>query len=152
MLSKKILTIATIASALTLGTIGSVCAESAAVSKDSTKIDVKVIAAERITPIGLECIRKGLPCNSTIPADANLKRSKAIISTYSPEQKEKLLNTLTDVKLKDLKSVEAITERLGDKKLIEAFKQDAGVSDAKAKINWKKVLFHAAMLIAALCE
>ena len=104
-------------------------------------------------PVGLECIRKGLPCNSTIPiADANLTRSKAIIATYSPEQKEKLLNTLTDVKLKEFRSVEALTERLCDKKLIEAFKQDAGVSDPKAKINWKKVLYHTVMLIAALCE
>ncbi len=132
MLSKKIVTMATLASVLSFAPITSIYAQS--------------VTAEEIKSGNSSSISIA-PANNNM----NLKHSSRVIATYSPERKEKLLNALTDVKLNEIKSVEALTERLGDQKLIEAFKQDVGVSNTTdRRINWKKWLRAIAQIILIL--
>lgn len=130
MLSKKIVTMSTLAFVLSFAPIASTYAQSVTAEeiKSGNSSFISIAAADNM----------------------NLKSSKSVIATYSPERKEQLLNALTDVKLNEIKSVEALTERLGDKKLIEAFKQDAGVSNTTSKINWRKLLRFIAELILIL--
>ena len=131
MLSKKIVTMAMLAFVLSFAPIASIYAQSV------TAEEVKIGNSSSISIAATN--------------DMNINRSRSVIATYSPERKEQLLNALTDVKLNEIKSVEALTERLGDKKLIEAFKQDVEVSNTTSrKINWKKLLRAIAQLIIIL--
>ncbi len=128
MLSKKIVTVVTIASALALGTIGSIHTQSAGAFP---KRDLN-----RYCPAGQKP-----PCNSPGPYGPHvpfgdfkavvpaLGGTKAVVANYTPERKKELLNILVSLRLKDITSLDALNAYLNDNKLIEGIQNDSGTLD-----------------------
>jgi hypothetical protein len=152
MLSKKIVTVVTIASALALGTIGSIHTQSAGAfpKRDLT----------RLCPAGQKP-----PCNLPGPYEPQIPSgdfkvvpalggTKAVVASYTSERKKELLNILVGLRLKDITSLDALNGYLNDNKLIEGIQNDSGTLDlgTATSMSTQKSVDLFAQLISVLSE